>query len=82
MAKKGAKVKTDAEKAAKFKELAEVRANRALKAIQGLSKLANPNKYKYTDAQVKKLADAFKVALGQCFDAFEGRLTVTQGIEL
>lgn len=66
-----AKEKTDKDRADQFKVLANMRANRALRAIEGLSKLANKNRYKYSPEQVAKLEGAFKEALGACFAAFK-----------
>jgi hypothetical protein len=73
-----AKELSQAQKAAKFKELGEIRLNRALTAIHGLRKLANKKRYHYTDGQVKILETAFKDALSDCFSAFEGK-TISSG---
>lgn len=71
----------NAARTAMFKKLATVRVNRALRAIEGFGKLANPNKYGYTPEQVKKAEDAFKGALGTVFGAFAGKITGKTGIE-
>jgi hypothetical protein len=63
--------KTPAQKAAKFKELAEMRVTRALRAIDGISKLASKTKYAYTEKQVATIENAFKESLGACFAAFK-----------
>lgn len=71
----------DAEKSAKFKELAEKRVTRALKAISGVSKLAG-SRYKYTEGQIEKIEEAFKGALQHMHNAFAGKKTGGQGFTL
>jgi hypothetical protein len=77
-----AKALTDAQKSSKFKELGEIRLNRALAAINGLRKLANKKRYKYTDGQVKILKDSFEAALDDCFAAFDGKTVASGKVEL
>ena len=47
-----------AEKREKFVTLAEKRTVNAIRAIRTIGKLGNPNAYKYTDADVRKIAKA------------------------
>lgn len=65
-----------------FKKLAEIRGNRALRAILGLQMLANPGKYVYTPKQIDTLKDAFKQQLESCFAAFDGKSTAKKGLTL
>lgn len=82
MAKGKSKVKTEAEKKAAFKSAAEKKANTALRAIAGLAKLTNPNKFSHTADQVNTLKSAFKEHLDAAFDALDGKKVPTGGIEL
>ncbi len=58
--KKAAAEKVTAAKAAKFVELAQKRATKAINGIRSLAKLSNKSNYVYTDAQVKKLAETLR----------------------
>lgn len=73
MAKKTSKKKTTrkaVDKAAKFKELAQKRMTKAIKAIGQLTNLANRNNYEYTDAQVQSMLDALDAQLTVVQEAF------------
>ncbi len=77
------KDKTDAERAAKFKELAEMRMTRALRAIEGIGKLASKTKYRYSEQQIAKLENAFKESLSACFAGFKaGNAPTASGFKL
>lgn len=78
MAKKPAM--TDAQKEAKFKELAAKRMNRILNGIAGLSKLSS-GRYKYSAAHVDKMEKAFQQALNACFAGFRGGRQTGTGFE-
>lgn len=77
---KGKTSMTDAQKEAKFKELAGNRMNRILKGIASLSKLA-ATRYKYAPSQVDKMEKAFQVALNDCFARFKGAKQKESGFE-
>lgn len=77
MAKKG-KTMTDAQKSEKWTELAEARLNRSLKAIRGITKLANSRRYHWTPKQLETIKKAYEAALDDCFAAYEGK-TVSSG---
>ena len=47
----------------KFKELAEIRVNKALKSIELIGNLSNRNNYTYSDDQVKKIFAALNKSL-------------------
>lgn len=72
--KKERKVKTDAEKKALFKKLANVRGKRAIRAIQGLGKLAHRGKYGFDADDVRTMETAFKRVLGDVFASFDAAL--------
>lgn len=65
------KVKQSRDKAAKFKELATKRTNKALRSIEGLGALSNRNSYTYDDAQVAKIFAALDSAVAAAKNAFE-----------
>lgn len=73
---------TEAQKAAKWKKLAEGRVNKAISAIESLAKLSNKTRYAYTGGQVKILEKAFQDALSDCFAAYEGKATRVGGVQL
>lgn len=66
--------KSGAEKREKFVSLAEKRTVNAIRAIRTIGKLGNPNAYKYTDADVRKIAKA----LGDEVEAMKNRMNTTQ----
>ena len=55
----------------KFKLLAEKRVNSAIKQIQLVGNLANPNSYEYTETDVKKISDALSKELTQMQSKFK-----------
>lgn len=57
------KVKQSRDKAAKFKELANKRTNKALRSIEGLGALSNRNSYTFDDTQVAKIFAALQTTL-------------------
>lgn len=71
----------EAHRAAEFRKLGKLRTDRAVRAIEGVAKLANKGRYSYNEGQVKLLKDHFKSALDACFAAFEGKKTAG-GLEL
>jgi ribosomal protein L7/L12 len=64
------KPKGKAEKREKFVELAESRTRNAIKAIRVIAKLGNRSAYEYTEADVKKIANA----LNREIDALKARM--------
>lgn len=72
---------TDAQKAAKFRDLAEKRMNRILNGIAGLSKLSATSRYSYSPVQVEKMEKAFQGALNSCFAGFKGARQGKSGFE-
>ena len=64
------KAKRDAAKAAKFRELANKRVPRALKAIELIGNLAGPG-YASTDEQVQAIRDAISEAVIVAMDRFD-----------
>ena len=70
----GAK-KSDAEKRAKFRELAENRTNNALSAIERIGKLSNPYLYEWEDTEVRKIVKALKDAVS----SVESRFSAPKG---
>lgn len=75
------KTVTDADKEKKFRELAELRMNKILNGIAGLSKLSAPSRYKYSPQQVAKMEQAFQAALNACFAGFKGARQSKSGFE-
>jgi len=69
----------DKAKAAKFVELAQKRATKAVNAIRSLSKLANKGNYMYSDAQVKALSEALRKEVLDMNDAFSKTPTAERG---
>lgn len=69
----------EAAKAAKFVELAQKRATKAINAIRSLAKLSNKSSYVYTDAQVAALAEALKKEVVDMHDAFTKNPTAEKG---
>jgi ribosomal protein L7/L12 len=61
----------------KFVSLAENRTRNAMKAIRVIAKLGNKNAYEYTDADVKKIANA----LTKEIEALKARMTSSGGKE-
>ncbi len=57
----------------KFKELAEKRVNNAIKNINLIGNLANPNSYKYNDEQVNKIFGVLKKELETAQMKFKAR---------
>lgn len=72
---KGKTEKSQAQKEADFRKLAEKHANTAVAAIGRLSKLANARKYAWTPAQLKLISDGINGAMSACAAAFEGKAT-------
>ncbi len=68
---------TDAQRAAKFKELGAARTTRALKAISAVGKLSNPRSYAHTPAQVEKIASAMRAAVDRMVKQFEGKVAAS-----
>jgi ribosomal protein L7/L12 len=64
-------------KRSKFVELAESRTKNAIKAIRVIAKLGNKSAYDYTEADVKKIANA----LSKEIDALKARMLSTGGKE-
>lgn len=56
--------------AAKFVELAQKRATKAINAIRSIAKLANKGNYVYTEAQVKALSETLRKEVVEMHDAF------------
>jgi len=54
----------------KFVRLANNRVNRAIKALQLISNLANKSNYDYTSEDVRQIFQALKNELKQCEDRF------------
>jgi hypothetical protein len=63
--------KSDAEKAAKFRELASKRMTRILRGIAGLAKLSATARYKYSPQDVDKMANALSDACKVCLAAYQ-----------
>jgi hypothetical protein len=61
----------------KFVELAESRTRNAIKAIRVIAKLGNKSAYEYTEADVRKIANA----LAKEIDALKARMLSTGGKE-
>ena len=61
----------------KFVELAENRTRNAIRAIRVIAKLGNKSAYEYTEADVKKIANA----LSKEIDALKARMLSTGGKE-
>jgi hypothetical protein len=62
---------TDAQKSAKFRELAEKRVTRIIRGIAGLSKLSATSRYAYSPQQVEKMLTAIADALEAASAAFK-----------
>lgn len=67
------KTLTEAQKAAKWRDLAQKRFDRAINAIRGLTKLANTKRYSYTPKQVETMKNTFEARLDAMFAAYEGK---------
>lgn len=70
------------ERAAKFKKIAEPRANKALAAIEHLTPCANRRHYYYTERQVHDLFAAFDEALGKLRASFNNTRDERVRVEL
>ena len=55
----------------KFVNLAEMRVNKALKAIQLIGNLSNRSNYDYTDADISKIFKVLSDELSNCKRRFE-----------
>jgi len=55
----------------KFVKLAEMRVNKALKAIQLIGNLSNRSNYDYTDSDITKIFKALNDELSTCKRRFE-----------
>lgn len=55
----------------KFVKLAEVRVNKALKAIQLIGNLSNRSNYDYTDADITKIFKVLSDELSNCKRRFD-----------
>jgi hypothetical protein len=76
--KTGSEVKEKARgKREKFVELAQSRTNNAIRAIRVIAKLGNKSAYEYTEADVKKIANA----LHREIEALKARMLSTGGKE-
>ena len=73
--------KTDAQKAADFKKLAEKHCNTAVSALQRLSRLGNPAKYASTPAQRSTIKAALENAASAALNALESG-GVSGGVKL
>lgn len=69
------KAKSDAQKSADFKRLAEKHANAAVRSILRLGKLANPAKFHYTPSQLDTISKAIQQATEQTAARFAGKAT-------
>lgn len=78
--KEKAKPRTDAEKAAKFVELATKRATRAIKVIRQLGNLTGSN-YIYTKTQAENLITALHTEVAQLETKFQQKAP-DKGIEI
>lgn len=58
----------------KFKELAESRVNKALKAIELIGNLSETKNYEYDEAQIKKIFSHLESALGSSKKRFQDKL--------
>jgi hypothetical protein len=81
MAKKGAKVKTAEQKADDFKKAAKKKVNTILRGFDGLAKLANPNKYAHTPAELKKMQEAISEAADGAFETLQGKRVGASGFD-
>jgi DNA-binding PadR family transcriptional regulator len=63
---------TDAGKAEKFRDFANMRTTRALRAVRAISKLSSKRSYVYTETQVKQIVKAVQSELDKLSAAFEG----------
>lgn len=68
------KAAKQAEKAAKFIELATARVTKALAAINNVQRLANKNSYGFDEVQAKKINDVLGKAVDDVEDAFDTAL--------
>jgi hypothetical protein len=75
------KAKTEAQKSADFKKLAEKHTNTAIGALARLAKLGNANKYSSTPAQHKMIAEGLEKAAQSALNGLKGG-GVTGGIQL
>jgi hypothetical protein len=82
MAKKASTPKTEAQKAAKWVELAEKRAEKIVRGIESLGKLSAKSRYSYTPKQIEKLESIFEDALKECFSRYAGTIVARGGIDL
>jgi len=73
--------KDDAERSAKFVELATARVNRVLKGMSQIGNLSSKN-YIHTEAQVKAILDALEAALGEVEARFTRGVSKPQGFSL
>ena len=76
---KAAALVKDKAKAAKFVELAQKRATKAINAIRSLAKLSNKGNYKYTDEQVKILSEALRKEVVDMNDSFSKTPSADKG---
>lgn len=59
----------------KFKRLAELRTNNAIKQIQLIGNLSNKNNYEYTEEDVKKIFKALREEIELAEKKFSGKGT-------
>jgi hypothetical protein len=71
-----------AEKFAKFKHLAEVRTNKALKAMSQIGNLANTKVYGSNATAANKIVLALRAAVDEVEEKFEGVAVKTAGFAL
>lgn len=64
--------KDDAGRKERFRDFANVRVNRALKAIEAVGKLANKRSYGYTEKHVENIKAALENAVDTAMTGFAG----------
>lgn len=62
-----------AQKGQRFKKLANVRVNRALKSMTSIAALGNRKSYSYTDDEAKRIVDAIRAKADAVQAAFDTR---------
>lgn len=69
----GSSVPKDETPVDRFKRLATGRTNKALDGLQGLTQLANPATYEYTDQQITAIFDAIRTEMDAAEKALRDR---------
>lgn len=67
------KAESAAQKITRFKKLANVRVNRALKSLTSVAALGNRRSYTYTDDEAKRIVDAIRAKADAIQAAFDTR---------